>query len=379
MASLHKDGRGKTPYWIAAYTDWDGNRRKRSTKETSQKEAQKVLNGWLKAIDLKRDDRLTESRAREIISEIYGQKIYMPTTEKYFRDWLAAEKPTVSLNSYRKKDQATRLFLESLGERASKSIESVTEADIVKFRDELLAAGRRPVTVNQLVRKIIAQPFRAAQKKGYIQIDPVAGLKAVRGDHVEKHVFTAEQVQRLIDTAEGDWKGLVIAGFYTGARLSDLANLTWDNVDLFKKVIDFTQKKTGKKIQIPIAEDLHNYLLSLPTKDSSKAPVFPTLFGKTSAGKSGLSMAFGRLMARAGIDQGTIRERGEGVSRKTSALSFHSLRHSFNSILANANVPQELRMKLTGHSSVDMNDGYTHHELAVIRGALEHLPRLKVG
>jgi len=75
MPSLHKDSRGKTPYWIAAYTDWNGKRRKRSTKETSQKEAQKVLNGWLKAIDLKRDDRLTESRAREIISEIYGQKI----------------------------------------------------------------------------------------------------------------------------------------------------------------------------------------------------------------------------------------------------------------------------------------------------------------
>jgi integrase len=90
-------------------------------------------------------------------------------------------------------------------------------------------------------------------------------------------------------------------------------------------------------------------------------------------------MAFGRLMAKAGIDQGVIRERGEGVSRKTSALSFHSLRHSFNSILANAEVPQELRMKLTGHSSVDMNDGYTHTELKTIRGALKHLPRLKVG
>ncbi|HEX4202185.1 MAG TPA: tyrosine-type recombinase/integrase, partial [Chthoniobacterales bacterium] len=316
MASLHKDGRGKTPYWIAAYTDWNGKRRKRSTKETSQKEAQKVLNGWLKAIELKRDDRLTESRAREIISEIYGQKIYMPTTEKYFKDWLAAEKPTVSLDSYTKKDQATRLFLESLGDRASKSIEAVTEADIVKFRDELLAAGRRPVTVNQLVRKIIAQPFRAAQKKGYIQIDPVAGLKAVRGDHVEKHVFTAEQVQRLVNTAEGDWKGLVIAGFYTGARLSDLANLTWGNVDLAKSIpaIIFVQKKTGKKIEIPIAEDLLSYLLTLPTSDDPKTPVFPSLYGKTSAGKSGLSMAFGRLMAKAGIDQGVIRERGEGVS-----------------------------------------------------------------
>jgi len=118
--------------------------------------------------------------------------------------------------------------------------------------------------------------------------------------------------------------------------------------------------------------------MALPMKDSQKAPVFPTLYGKSSAGKSGLSMAFGRLMEGAGIAQGTIRERGKGVGRKVSARSFHSLRHSFNTVLVNAGVPQELRMKLTGHSSTEMNAVYSHHELSVIRGALEHLPRLKV-
>jgi integrase len=386
MASLHRDERNtedgqrrlKTPYWIAAYTDEFGRRRKRSTKKTSQKEAQKVLDGWLKAIELKKDKRLTEARAREIIGEICGHKIYMPTVEQYFNDWLKGEKPTVSVNSYTKKEQAKRLFLQSLGDRKLLSLEAITKADIVKFRDDLLADGRRAVTVNQLVRKIVAQPFRAAHKEGLIQRDPVAGLKAVRGDRVEKHVFTAEQVQRLISTAKDDWKGLVIAGFYTGARLGDLTNLTWDDVDLEEKHITFVQKKTGAKIQIPIAEALHDYLLTLSMKDEPKSPVFPTLYGKTSAGKSGLSMTFGRLMARAGIEQGAIRERGKGVSRKVSGLSFHSLRHSFNTILVKAGVPQELRMKLTGHSSTEMNAVYSHHELSVIRKALDHLPRLVI-
>jgi integrase len=390
MASLHRDRRltpdrrPKTPYWIAAYTDQFGRRRKRSTKKTSEKEARKILNGWLKAIEAARDGCLTEARAREIIGEIYreaskGKKLYTPTVEEYLADWLKAEEPTGSENTYIKKEQAVRLFLESLGDRKFLSLEAITEADIVKLRDELRDAGRRAATVNGLVRKILAQPFRAAHKKGLIRIDPVAGMKAVRGDHVEKHVFTAEQVQRLISKATGDWKGMVIAGFYTGARLGDLANLTWDDVDLEKKLITFLQEKTGKKVPIPIADALQDYLLTLPLKDEPKSPVFPTLSGKTSAGKSGLSMAFGRLMANAGIDQGVIRERGAGVSRKVSGLSFHSLRHSFNSILANAGVPQELRMKLTGHSSTEMNAIYSHHELSVIRGALEHLPRLEIG
>jgi integrase len=104
--------------------------------------------------------------------------------------------------------------------------------------------------------------------------------------------------------------------------------------------------------------------------------VFPSLYGKRTSGTNGLSMTFTRIMKKAGIVSGQLRTRAKGVSRTVNALSFHSLRHSFNSVLVNAGVPQELRMKLTGHSSADMNAIYSHHELSTIRAALDHLPRI---
>jgi hypothetical protein len=122
----------------------------------------------------------------------------VPTVEVYLTDWLKAEEDTVAPASYLKKGQAVRLLLESLGERKHQSLESVTEPDIAKLRNELLAAGRRASTVNGLVRKILAQPFCAAKNKGLIRIDPIAGLKAVRGDTVEKHIFTAEPASRRL-------------------------------------------------------------------------------------------------------------------------------------------------------------------------------------
>src|SRR6202035_5671576 len=109
--------------------------------------------------------------------------------------------------------------------------------------------------------------------------------------------------------------------------------------------------------------ELEEYLLSLPSSDSPKAPIFPELHKKPGSGKSGLSMAFKRIMARAGIDGGGLGERLGTAGRNLSALSFHSLRHSFNSALANSGVSQELRQKLTGHASVEMNRLYTHTEL----------------
>jgi integrase len=84
-------------------------------------------------------------------------------------------------------------------------------------------------------------------------------------------------------------------------------------------------------------------------------------------------------MQRAGIDGGIIRERRGAAGRSVSALSFHSLRHSFNSALANAGVSQELRQKLTGHASEAMNTLYTHHELQTIRNAVASISRLPKG
>jgi len=53
---------------------------------------------------------------------------------------------------------------------------------------------------------------------------------------------------------------------------------------------------------------------------------------------------------------------------------YSSLRRSFNSALANAGVAEEIRMKLTGHSSKAMNDRYTHLLVAALRNAVTALP-----
>jgi integrase len=62
--------------------------------------------------------------------------------------------------------------------------------------------------------------------------------------------------------------------------------------------------------------------------------------------------------------------------RQLSRRSFHALRHSFNSAMANEGVSQEVRMKLTGHKTEAVNRGYTHHELAPLRAAVDKIPSL---
>ena len=75
-------------------------------------------------------------------------------------------------------------------------------------------------------------------------------------------------------------------------------------------------------------------------------------------------------MASAGIEAGIARQSAGTKGRTFSLRSFHSLRHSFISALANSGVSSELRRKLSGHASEEMHAVYTHHELETIRNAV---------
>ena len=230
--------------------------------------------------------------------------------------------------------------------------------------------------MGELSDSLLQSTFKIALEEGLIDRNPVAAVRPIRTSSAKKDVFSPEQIEQLLKEAEGDWKGLILSGYFTGGRLIDLARLTWGDIDLSEKTITFVQGKTGSSVQVPIHQDLYEYLLALPCSDRPKKPVFAKLFDKPGAGKSGLSMSFKRLMERAGIDDGVARKKDGKPGRNVSRLSFHSLRHSFNSAMANADVPLEIRQKLTGHASKDMNRHYTHLELATVRRAVESISRL---
>jgi hypothetical protein len=69
MASVGKYDK-RSPYWYAAFIDPTGRRLKKSTGQTSKSKAREIANTWQKASNEARQLRLTEARAREVISEL---------------------------------------------------------------------------------------------------------------------------------------------------------------------------------------------------------------------------------------------------------------------------------------------------------------------
>ncbi len=381
MASIHKNPRGKSPFWYCAYRLPNGKRAFKSTKQTNRDNALAFCRTLEYAARESKADRLTESRARELISEIVlqttGEPLRFYSAEGWLRDWLKGKEIAKCEGTFAKYEHTIEKFLVSLGERAKRNLSQVTVRDIQRFRDAEFATGKHPRTCNFAV-KHLRMAFTVARRQGLITHNPAEAVEMLDvEDQATRQPFDFEQVKAILKASAGDWRGATMVAFYTGARLQDVTNLRWESIDLANKWISFRAGKTRQQIKIPMHDSLHDFLLEFPAPDSAKASVFPSLASKRVGGKSGLSSAFKRLMERANVRGEIVRERSGTAGRTVNSLSFHSFRHSLTSIMANAGVPVEVRQKFTGHATADMNLHYTHHEIETLRSAIGKLPFLR--
>jgi len=82
--------------------------------------------------------------------------------------------------------------------------------------------------------------------------------------------------------------------------------------------------------------------------DQPAASLTPSLAEAETSGAHGLSRQFAAIMREAGVSAGKT---SSGTRRRQNERGFHSLRHTFISALAAADIPAELRMKLSGHAT----------------------------
>jgi integrase len=381
MAYVVKDARNRSPYWYAIYRNAEGRRTRKSTELTSKSKALEMARGFEKASREAREKRLTEARAREILSEILesvngGDGLRVFTVAEWFDHFVKQKQKSRADKTAARHEQMMREFVEFLGHRANLNLAVVTSKDVADFRDLRESRGLAPATLNGDVT-VLSAAFNAALRQGHISVNPCLAIEPVKDKAgVRKGTFTLEQVTALGKTASGDWRGLIFTAFYTGQRLGDCANLQWSQIDLAAKIktIRFQQGKTGGEIIMPLNPVLAEYLGQLARSKADEMFVFPSLANRKI---SPLSKYFKKIMQRAGIEQLVIRQRkADSGGRSVNALTFHSLRHTFNSILANSGVPEETRMALTGHTSREMNQVYTHRQLQTYVDAVATLPRI---
>src|SRR5262249_52268802 len=205
MASIHKDPRGKSPFWYCAYRLPNGKRAFRSTKLTDRKAADEFCRKLEYASHESKAGRLTEARARELISEIVehatGEPLRNYTAEEWSREWLQGKKATKTEGTFLKYENAINNFLSSLGARAKLNVNQIAPRDILRFRDAEIADGKSPSTANDRI-KIVRMAFTTARKQGYISHNPAEAVEMLPEDSESaRQPFDVEQVKALLRAA----------------------------------------------------------------------------------------------------------------------------------------------------------------------------------
>jgi integrase len=404
MASVVK--RPNSKFWHAAFrVPQDDGKSKlvfRSTKKTKRSEAMKsavlmeqasndeanttdeqarsILSVITRATERATRGTLTVKRGYDFIREITmiatGEDLKMRTLDEWIDEWLGKQSSleSSSIDAYRK---YTSDFLEFMGERKHLTIQGVTSDDIKEFAKSLVTQKTSKTTQRNKL-KCIRAVFSDALAVGIVDINPSAKHKLPQAEvSLQRQPFDAGEVNALLLTAHDDeWRRFLTLATFTGLRMGDCMSITWDRIDMKKKTIKLIPKKTqasGTKVTIPIHVTLYTALNEVKKKDRSGS-VFPAISKMRGDGARGMSTRFVQLMGEAGVSRGDSHINAAG--RTIYEKSFHSFRHTLTSWLANSGVPQEVRMKITGHKNKSVHDLYTHLEAQVLTDAMSSIPTL---
>ena len=365
----------KSKFWYARFRDERGIVVNRSTKSAGRTDAAEIARTLEHAAREARAGLLTQERARVLVSQIlerttdHTESIRATSVRLFVQQYLESTEAEVTAATQERYRGILRFFLKHLGGRADRTINALLPKDV-----EAYVAGRlKEVSVSTVAfdLRVLSALFNRARRLGQVDRNPCLGVRLPKAPKHQRSVFTEGELRAVLTEATGDWKTAVLAGIHLGARLRDVTNLRWADLDLVAGTATFIVSKTKKRISVPLALELREHLEAI-AGDQMNGYVMPSLAGRTTNGAAGLSSEFGALLRRAGVDQ----RYEAGKARRQSKLSYHSLRHTAISRMASAGISPELRMRLVGHSSARVHEGYTHLSTDQLAGAVNSVPRV---
>ena len=229
----------------------------------------------------------------------------------------------------------------------------------------------------------LREVFRVLADKAGIVDNPWDGVCLRADDSLSRRELTLGELERLYNAASKlgrEWRLLLMVGVYTGMRLGDCCRLRWENVNLEKRIIQVIPAKTskhahGRPVTIPIHALLLEALTEIPMAGHCEF-VNPSVAEMYIGHKWKVNERLCKIFSDANI---TMSMRVEGRSRKSVVASFHSLRHTFVSLSANAGVPLPVVQSIVGHCSTAMTRHYYHENEAVLRQAVDAIPMIGAG
>ena len=228
-------------------------------------------------------------------------------------------------------------------------MEEVTHAICQEYSDWLIQEMHLTANRHNWLLAVASIMFRAAKIT-----DPLAEVPR----HVvqkESHAnLSSKELASVCSTATGELRTLLAIGLYAGLRKKDAVLLKWENIENGQRLVK-EMAKTKKTVAFPIHPVLAAILMETP-QAKRKGYIVPGMAEQYQLSAPAISSQVRKHFEDNDIV--TI-EKSEGRHRAVSRKGFHSLRHTFITLCAQAGVPLEIVRDWVGHSSTCANNQIT--------------------
>jgi integrase len=249
-----------------------------------------------------------------------------------------------------------RLFkIEILPRIGTKHIGGVTKNDVLAILDAIVDRGS-PITANRCFA-VLRKFFNwAADARGLIVVSPCKGIEAPAAETSRDRVLDDGEIRlawRAFDAVGWPFGPICKLLLLTGARRSEIAEATWQEIHLSAKTLTLpgSRTKNGEPHEIPLSDAAVEIIKALPRIEGRSGLVFSTT-GKTSV--SGFSRSRDLIeramlaeLRRAAIERGEDPEKVETPKPWT----MHDLRRTCASGMASLKIAPHVVEAVLNHKN----------------------------
>lgn len=240
----------------------------------------------------------------------------------------------------------------------------ITPLYLTKFFEHLTASGLRRSSIHEYHSKL-KQYFDFCVDRGIWETSPLRAPVLPNTQPRPKPIFASEEYERLkaaaLEFRRPWWHDAIVAAWNLGFRVSDIAMLKWNQVDLVARAVSIVPQKQvrfGKVVQVPIMSELQTMLEARWINKEHETYVFYEMSLKLRGRRQMIRTDFAEICQKAEVP----------------FTSIHGLRRSFVSRLANAGFTTEVICSLTGHCAAEVMT-YVQIDLSTKHEAMKKLEK----
>lgn len=227
-------------------------------------------------------------------------------------------------------------------------LSDITPSLITQMREVLLTSHNCSESTANRYMATLSHAFTLASTEWeWVDENPCRKVRKLSEPRGRIRYLSEYEIERLLDACrESTSKDLylaVVLSLSTGARQGEIMNLTWNQIDLDRKVITLYETKNKEIRTLPISTRIHALLTGrLTTRRIEAQLLFPS--NKDPNKPAYLRDAFEVALKKAGI----------------SNFRWHDLRHTTASYLAMNGATLAEIAEVLGHKTLAMVKRYSH-------------------